>query len=83
MSSDPPKLEPDRKFEVTKTYAQTAVQVAKEEGVGLVDAWTALWDAAGHDEKALSNFSYDGLHLNSAGYEVRAEPMYLEPRDLY
>jgi len=62
--------EPDRKFEVTKVYAEAVLEVGKEVGVAVVDAWSRLWEAAGKDERSLSAFLYDGLHLNAAGYEI-------------
>ena len=67
---DPP-LALDRHFEVTKAYARAVKEVAEAENVGFVDIWTALWDAAGHEEKSLGKYLRDGLHLNEQGYEVR------------
>ncbi|TFK85834.1 SGNH hydrolase [Polyporus arcularius HHB13444] len=66
--------EPPRPMErdsaVTRTYAEAAVEVGAQEGVAVVDAWTALYDAAGREEKALKKFLTDGLHLNEAGYAI-------------
>ena len=71
-AQDPPRpLERDSA--VTKTYAEAAVEVGAQEGVAVVDAWTALYEAAGKEEKALRKFLTDGLHLNEAGYAVRSE----------
>lgn len=67
---DPPQ-QPDRKFEITKLYAEAVLEVGAEAGVIVVDAYSSLWDAAGHDEQALRKYLADGLHLNEAGYEVR------------
>ena len=68
-SRDPPR-ECDRDFELTKLYAEAVIQTAKEEGVAVADVWTVLWEAAGKDERALSGWLLDGLHLNAKGYEV-------------
>ncbi len=68
-AKDPPGQR-DREFEVTKTYAEAARQVAAKEGVALVDVWTKVWEAAGKVEKELNRFLTDGLHLNEAGYAV-------------
>jgi lysophospholipase L1-like esterase len=70
-SRDPPK-ELDRLFNVTKAYADAVKTVGAAEKVPVADVWTALWNAAGCDEAALSRFLIDGLHLNEAGYQVRA-----------
>ena len=69
-SRDPPRA-CDRKFNYTKLYAQAVVLAAQEEGVPVADVWTAVWEAAGQDEQALSEYLSDGLHLNEKGYEVR------------
>ena len=68
-SRDPP-LRLDRLFETTKGYAEAVGEVGTKEGVPVVDIWNTLYDAAGRDEKALSQFLNDGLHLNAAGYDV-------------
>ena len=70
QARDPP-MENDRRFDVTKSYADTVKDVAAEEEVAVVDVWTALMNAAGGEETKLSEFLYDGLHLTSAGYQVR------------
>jgi len=69
LSRDPPR-ELDREFDTTKTYAEAVLEVGEEEGLPVVDCWSTLWEAAGRDERSLSAFLYDGLHLNEAGYEV-------------
>ncbi|KAJ3878812.1 SGNH hydrolase-type esterase domain-containing protein [Lentinula edodes] len=66
---DPPLLL-DRDFESTKTYAETVKGIAQEEAVGIIDIWTKMWDAAGHNEQSLSNFLYDGLHLTGVGFQL-------------
>lgn len=68
-SRDPPKLL-DRSFETTRKYAEAVVQVGSNEGVPVVDIWNAIYDAAGRDEKLLTRFLSDGLHLNADGYDV-------------
>ncbi|PPQ68503.1 hypothetical protein CVT26_003442 [Gymnopilus dilepis] len=66
-SRDPP-AELDRFFDVTKSYAEAVKDIAREEGVAVVDIWTALWEAAGKEENGLTKVLGDGLHLNEAGY---------------
>ncbi|GMK54412.1 hypothetical protein CspeluHIS016_0109980 [Cutaneotrichosporon spelunceum] len=62
---------PDRNPENTKKYAMAAVEVGKKLGVPTLDVYHALCDAAGSEEQGkLARFLYDGLHLNSEGYEV-------------
>jgi isoamyl acetate esterase len=68
-SREPPQAL-DRLFDTTKEYAEVVKRVAQEKGVGVVDAWTALWEGAGKDEHALKKYLSDGLHLSEDGYEV-------------
>ena len=70
VSRNPPR-ECDRKFEFTKLYAEAVVKTAQEEGVAVADVWSAIWEAVGKDERALSAYLADGLHLNAKGHEVR------------
>jgi isoamyl acetate esterase len=60
----------NRDLMVTKLYAEAVVEIGKEEGIPVIDAWTVFWDASGHEEKALATFLTDGLHPSGAGYEV-------------
>lgn len=60
-----------RKFEVTRQYAEAARDVGAHEGMPVVDVWTRIWEAAGRDTERLGEFLYDGLHLNEKGYAVR------------
>jgi len=70
LGSRNPPLQPDREFKVTQKYAEAVADVAEQQNVYLADVWTALYDAAGRDEQALSRFLWDGLHPNAAGYKV-------------
>jgi len=67
---DPPRT-CDREFGFTRLYAEAVVKTAQEERVSVADIWTVVWEAAGKDERALSRYLLDGLHLNAEGYEVR------------
>jgi len=69
QAKEPPKLL-DRTFETTRKYAEAVEGVGEKESIPVVDIWNALYDAAGRDERALCRFLWDGLHLNSAGYEI-------------
>jgi lysophospholipase L1-like esterase len=69
-SRDPPR-KCDREFEFTRQYAEAVVKSAQEGGIPVADVWTVLWEAAGKDERALSAYLTDGVHLNEKGYEVR------------
>lgn len=68
---DPPKEYTDRKFEITKEYAEAVKEVGTQENVPVVDTWTLLWESCGKEEKNLSKFCTDGLHLNEEAYKVR------------
>ncbi|KAI5122981.1 hypothetical protein M0805_006859 [Coniferiporia weirii] len=65
-----PSSVPDRAFGVTAEYAEAVRRVGATEQVPVIDAWRALWDAAGHKEEALSRYLSDGLHLTADGYAV-------------
>ena len=69
-AKDPPRVL-DRRFEVTRAYADAVREVAAEEGVHSVDVWTAIWTKAGRTEEGLSEYLSDGLHLTANGYKVR------------
>ncbi|KAH9930895.1 SGNH hydrolase-type esterase domain-containing protein [Fomitopsis serialis] len=79
---DPPK-ELDRTFEVTAEYAERVRRVGTEVGVPVVDVWTCVWDAAGHVEERLSEYLYDGLHLNENGYALAYEEIIKAINDNY
>ena len=68
-SRDPPALL-DRAFEVTRKYAEAVTTAGLEENVEVVDIWTEMWEAVGQNERELSQYLVDGLHLNAAGYNV-------------
>lgn len=66
---DPPQAL-DRSFEITKAYADKVSQIGSDLSIPVVDVWNALYNAAQREEKALSRFMDDGLHLNERGYEI-------------
>jgi lysophospholipase L1-like esterase len=52
-------------------YVQAVRELGEAEHVPVVDAYEALWAAAGsRDEAALERFYTDGLHFAAPGYEV-------------
>lgn len=71
LSTRDPPVNLDREFDVTAQYAQAVRDVGAKESVPVVDVFSALWEAVGHDERALSKYLGDGLHLNADGYTVR------------
>ncbi|KAL0580246.1 isoamyl acetate-hydrolyzing esterase [Marasmius crinis-equi] len=75
LESRTPPQELDRLFETTKRYAEAVKDAASEEEVAVVDIWSAFWDGSGHDERNLSKFLTDGLHLNKEGYTVVYEQL--------
>lgn len=48
-------------------------EVGREEGLPVVDAFEAVWEAAGGREEALEEFFEDGLHLLPKGYNLVVE----------
>ncbi|KAF8810141.1 SGNH hydrolase [Phlegmacium glaucopus] len=83
LESRQPPQALDRDFEVTRAYAEGVRQVAQSENVALVDVWSALWEAAGEDEKSLKFFLRDGLHLNAEGYRIMYEELITTIREVY
>jgi len=59
-----------RDFDRTREYAEAVKEVAQETQLPVLDTWTTLYDAAGRTMGGCSKFLTDGLHLNSAGYEI-------------
>ncbi|TDL27607.1 SGNH hydrolase [Rickenella mellea] len=68
-SRNPPRLL-DREFDVTAKYAQAVRDVGSKHTLPVVDVYKALWDAVGHEEKALNKYLSDGLHLTADGYTI-------------
>jgi len=62
-----------RVFENTRSYAEAVKEVGKKEDVAVADIWTPIFDGAGQSEEGCEKYLYDGLHLNSDGYNVRAK----------
>lgn len=61
----------DRVFETTRSYAEAVKEVGEKENVPVADIWTPMFDGAGRSEEGCARYLYDGLHLNSDGYNVR------------
>jgi len=59
-----------RVFDVTKSYAEAVKEVGLKEGLPVADIWTSIWEAAGKDERSLSKYLSDGLHLTAEGYDI-------------
>ncbi|KAK1232260.1 isoamyl acetate-hydrolyzing esterase [Marasmius sp. AFHP31] len=70
LASRTPPQELDRLFDTTKQYAEAVKDAATEEEVGIVDIWSALWNGSGQEERNLSKYLSDGLHLTREGYMV-------------
>ncbi|KAF4608745.1 hypothetical protein EYR40_001092 [Pleurotus pulmonarius] len=69
LASRNPPLLLDRKFDVTKLYAEAVKSVASQEKVVLLDVWTMFWEAA-QSEESLSKYLSDGLHPSALGYDL-------------
>ncbi|GAA5883453.1 hypothetical protein JCM1840_004955 [Sporobolomyces johnsonii] len=71
LASRVPARVPDRDAERTRQFAEAVKDVAAARGVGCVDTWGAIMDAAQREDGGrLGRFLGDGLHLTPAGYEV-------------
>ena len=66
------KPESPRVFETTRSYAEAVKEVGEKENVPVADIWTQMFDGAGRSEEGCEKYLSDGLHLNSDGYNVRA-----------
>lgn len=60
----------DREVDRTASFADHVKILAAEEGLPVLDAWTALTNAAERSEHGLADYLCDGLHLTPAGYEI-------------
>jgi len=68
----------DRTVENTRRYADECLRLGEELGIPCVDAFELIMSAAkkeakdkGQDEeKVLSGYFWDGLHLSEKGYKV-------------
>lgn len=67
QSQDPPR-EQDRDNDKARQYADAVKEVGAMDGIPVVDVYTPLWEAAGQNERTLSKYLSDGLHLNADGY---------------
>lgn len=63
----------DRTLANTRLYADAVCELGASHGVPVVDAFGALWNAAGGESEGLVRFLPDGLHPNAEGYEVHAD----------
>ena len=70
LAAREPPQECDRDFATTGQYAAAVREVAKMENVALVDVYLRLWEGCGREEKALSMYLTDGLHVNLKAYGV-------------
>jgi lysophospholipase L1-like esterase len=76
-----PGITLDRSPERTKAFAYASGEVAKERGVGYVNAYDAIMAAAGPDpDNGLRKFFSDGLHLTAEGYKVSIYVSIFAPR---
>ncbi|KAG0152191.1 hypothetical protein CROQUDRAFT_650270 [Cronartium quercuum f. sp. fusiforme G11] len=60
----------DREPGRTAACAERVKSVGAQEGLPVVDAWTAITIAAEHSDRGLADFLADGLHLAPAGYQI-------------
>ncbi|EGG09914.1 uncharacterized protein MELLADRAFT_71168 [Melampsora larici-populina 98AG31] len=60
----------DRDVDRTASFADHVKNLAAEEGLPVLDTWTALTNAAERSEHGLADYLCDGLHLTPAGYEI-------------
>ncbi|KAL0077588.1 SGNH hydrolase-type esterase domain-containing protein [Phycomyces blakesleeanus] len=63
----------DRKFETTRLYAECARNVGKEHKIPVINLWDEILDRAKEQNRDLSQFLSDGLHLSSLGNQTAYE----------
>jgi lysophospholipase L1-like esterase len=61
----------NRTNESARKYADCIVEIGRENDVAVADIWTEIMDKVDQENRDLSEFFLDGLHLNSNGYNVR------------
>ncbi|KAI7869344.1 SGNH hydrolase-type esterase domain-containing protein [Spinellus fusiger] len=59
-----------RKIAITTTYAEAVREVGREEDVTVADLWTSIMDHCKLENRDLSEFFTDGLHLSALGNET-------------
>ncbi|ORX57364.1 SGNH hydrolase [Hesseltinella vesiculosa] len=59
----------DRYAHVTKEYAMTVKELAKEKNIVCADIWSRVTEKAQASENGLADYLFDGLHLNGNGYK--------------
>lgn len=64
----------NRTNEAARAYAECIKDVGRETGTPVADIWSTIMDKVGRDDRDLSEFLGDGLHLNANGYKVKKSP---------
>ncbi|KAI9243772.1 SGNH hydrolase [Helicostylum pulchrum] len=59
----------NRTNEAARAYAECIKEVGRETGTPVADIWSEIMDKVGRDDRDLSEFLLDGLHLNANGYK--------------
>ncbi|KAJ3542816.1 hypothetical protein NM688_g5935 [Phlebia brevispora] len=73
----------DRDFNVTVQYAEAVRALGKKEGVPVVDVHTRLWEGCGKEEKNLTKYLRDGLHVNEEAYRLIFEDIMATIKEYY
>ncbi|KAF7725529.1 hypothetical protein EC973_009559 [Apophysomyces ossiformis] len=60
----------NRTWESARAYAEKVRDVGRERDVVVADLWTAITNRCEQENRDLSDFLFDGLHLNGNGYQV-------------
>ncbi|ORZ17646.1 SGNH hydrolase-type esterase domain-containing protein [Absidia repens] len=61
----------DRSSEQAQIYAAAVKQIGQEHDTVVVDLWTKVMEMAAENPNGLSDYLFDGLHLNSNGFKVK------------
>lgn len=60
----------NRSNESVRKYADCIKDIGRETNIPVADIWSTIMDKVDQENKHLSDFLLDGLHLNTNGYEV-------------
>lgn len=60
----------NRTNKAARAYADCIMEIGRETNVPVADIWTEIMDKVDQQDRHLSDFLLDGLHLNANGYQV-------------
>lgn len=60
----------NRTNKAARAYAECIMEIGRETNIPVADIWSEIMDKVQQQDRQLSDFFLDGLHLNANGYQV-------------